>query len=70
MSMRPMHVSLVVDPPGQRLYPQYGFEDVAPGIGMFRCLRIQRNKEAEKLRRESNGFAGIWEMIAEVHNEA
>jgi len=51
MSMRPMHVSLVADPLGQRLYPQYGLEDVAPGVGMFRCLRIQRNREVEKLRR-------------------
>ena len=51
MSMRPTHVSLVVDPLGQRLRPQYGFEGIAPGVGIFRCLRIQRNREAEKLRR-------------------
>jgi hypothetical protein len=49
--MRPMHVSLVADPLGQRLRPKYGFEDVAPGVGIFRCLQIQRNREAEKLRR-------------------
>jgi GNAT superfamily N-acetyltransferase len=27
------YVSLVADPPGQRLYPKYGFENVRPSIG-------------------------------------
>jgi len=46
------YVSLVADPMGQKLYPQYGFEDVTPSIGMFRCERIQKNREAKRLREE------------------
>jgi predicted GNAT family N-acyltransferase len=34
------YVSLVADPMGQILYPQYGFEDVTPGVGMLRWERI------------------------------
>ena len=44
------YVTLVADPMGQRLYPKYGFEDVKPGIGMFRCLRIQGDPEFRKAR--------------------
>ncbi|WIB25262.1 GNAT family N-acetyltransferase [Curtobacterium sp. MCSS17_015] len=32
------YVSLVGDPPGQRLYRSLGFEDVAPSIGMAMVL--------------------------------
>jgi GNAT superfamily N-acetyltransferase len=46
------YVSLVADPLGQRLYPKYGFEDVKPGIGMYRCLRIQNDREFKKAREE------------------
>ncbi|KAF2192598.1 hypothetical protein K469DRAFT_717159 [Zopfia rhizophila CBS 207.26] len=35
------YVSQVADPLGQRLYPQFGFKGVKPGIGMYRYLRIQ-----------------------------
>ncbi|KAF2643476.1 acyl-CoA N-acyltransferase [Massarina eburnea CBS 473.64] len=44
------YVSLVADPMGAKLYPKHGFEDVKPAVGMFRCLRIQNNGEAEKER--------------------
>ena len=37
------YVSLVADPPGRRLYPQFGFEDVKPSLGMYRCLRMQKD---------------------------
>lgn len=46
------YVSLVADPLGQRLYPKYGFEDVKPGIGMYRCARIQGDREFKRLREE------------------
>ena len=46
------YVSLVADPLAQRLYPKYGFEDVKPGIGMYRCLRIQGDPEFKKAREE------------------
>jgi len=46
------YVSLVADPLGQRLYPKYGFEDVKPGIGMYRCLRIQNDREFKRAREE------------------
>lgn len=36
------YVSLVADVPGQKLYPQYGFKDVKPSVGMFRMKRGQR----------------------------
>ncbi|KAF1964815.1 acetyltransferase, GNAT family [Bimuria novae-zelandiae CBS 107.79] len=51
------YVSLVADPLGQRLYPKYGFEDVKPGIGMFRCLRIQGDPEFKKAREEKQAAA-------------
>ena len=44
------YVSLVADPLGQRLYPKHGFEDVKPGIGMFRCRRIQEDGEFKRER--------------------
>lgn len=44
------YVSLVADPLGQRLYPKYGFEDVKPGIGMYRCLRIQGDPKFKQAR--------------------
>ncbi|KAJ4286121.1 hypothetical protein N0V90_013470 [Kalmusia sp. IMI 367209] len=51
------YVSLVADPLGQRLYPKYGFEDVKPGVGMFRCLRIQRDPNFKKAREERQAAA-------------
>lgn len=33
------YVSLVAEPAAQKLYPQYGFKDVQPSIGMYRMLR-------------------------------
>ncbi|KAH9868723.1 hypothetical protein J1614_007795 [Plenodomus biglobosus] len=36
------YVSLVAEPTAQKLYPQYGFQDVKPSIGMFRMKRGQR----------------------------
>jgi GNAT superfamily N-acetyltransferase len=51
------YVSLVADPPGQRLYPKYGFENVRPSIGMFRCLRIQGDVEAKKAREAKQAAA-------------
>lgn len=47
------YVSLVADVPGQKLYPQYGFKDVGPSVGMFRMKRGKRlqdqlAEEAEK----------------------
>lgn len=51
------YVSLVADPLGQRLYPKYGFEDVKPGLGMFRCLRIQSDAELKRAREERQAAA-------------
>lgn len=51
------YVSLVADPLGQRLYPKLGFEDVKPGVGMFRCAHIQRNPEFKKAREERQAAA-------------
>jgi GNAT superfamily N-acetyltransferase len=39
------YTSLVADPMGQGLYPRYGFEDVQPAIGMYRCHRLQNDRE-------------------------
>jgi ribosomal protein S18 acetylase RimI-like enzyme len=36
------YVSMVADPPAQKLYPLYGFQDVKPSIGMYRMIRGQR----------------------------
>jgi ribosomal protein S18 acetylase RimI-like enzyme len=36
------YVSLVAEPMAQKLYPQYGFKDVSPSVGMYRMLR-ERN---------------------------
>lgn len=36
------YVSLVADVPAQKLYPQYGFKDVKPSVGMFRMKRGRR----------------------------
>lgn len=44
------YVSLVAEPVGQKLYPQFGFEDVKPSIGMFRCAWIQNNPEFKAMR--------------------
>jgi ribosomal protein S18 acetylase RimI-like enzyme len=33
------YVSLVAEPAAQKLYPQYGFKDVQPSIGMYRMIR-------------------------------
>ena len=37
------YVSLVADPMGQQLYPQFGFEGVGHSVGMFRCPRLQQD---------------------------
>ncbi|PSN70145.1 acyl-CoA N-acyltransferase [Corynespora cassiicola Philippines] len=44
------YVSLVADPPGQKLYPKFGFESVTKrGLeGMFRCPRIQEGRDNAK----------------------
>ncbi|PVH99945.1 acyl-CoA N-acyltransferase [Periconia macrospinosa] len=42
------YVSLVADPMGQALYPKFGFEDVKPAVGMFRCVYSQKDKEGRK----------------------
>ncbi|KAF1942134.1 hypothetical protein EJ02DRAFT_346095 [Clathrospora elynae] len=36
------YVSLVAEPKAQKLYPLYGFKDVAPSVGMFRMIRGRR----------------------------
>jgi ribosomal protein S18 acetylase RimI-like enzyme len=46
------YVSLMGEPMGQGLYSKYGFEDVKPSIGMFRCAWIQNNPEFKRLREE------------------
>lgn len=46
------YVSLVAEPLAQKLYPQFGFEDVKPSIGMFRCRWIQENPEFKRAREE------------------
>lgn len=48
------YVSLSADPLGQRLYPQFGFEDMTPGIGMYRCHYIQNNREFKKAKEARN----------------
>ncbi|KAH3950122.1 glucosamine 6-phosphate N-acetyltransferase [Parastagonospora nodorum] len=39
------YVSLVAEPAGQKLYPQYGFKDVEPSIGMYRMIRSRKVEE-------------------------
>lgn len=43
-------LSLIADPPGQKLYRNLGFEDVAPSgsVGMFRCKRLQNKARVEE----------------------
>lgn len=36
------YVSLVAEPAAQKLYPQYGFKDVEPSIGMYRMIRDRK----------------------------
>ncbi|ORY08749.1 acetyltransferase, GNAT family [Clohesyomyces aquaticus] len=48
------YVSLVADHLAQGLYPQFGFEDVKPSIGMYRCRPIQSNPEAWAARQAKN----------------
>ena len=36
------YVSLVAEPMAQKLYPQYGFKDVSPSVGMYRMLRERK----------------------------
>lgn len=36
------YVSLVAEPAGQKLYPQYGFKEVEPSIGMYRMFRNRK----------------------------
>ena len=33
------YISLIADPKAQALYPKYGFQNVAPSLGMFRMKR-------------------------------
>ncbi|KAH7406183.1 acetyltransferase, GNAT family [Phaeosphaeria sp. MPI-PUGE-AT-0046c] len=47
------YVSLVADPPGQKLYPKFGFKDCHPGLGMYRMIRgrktmAQGNTQSEE----------------------
>ncbi|KAF2194336.1 acyl-CoA N-acyltransferase [Zopfia rhizophila CBS 207.26] len=44
------YVSLVAEPLAQKMYPQFGFEDVKPSLGMYRCLGIQNNRELRAQR--------------------
>ncbi|KAF2817239.1 acyl-CoA N-acyltransferase [Mytilinidion resinicola] len=46
------YVSLVADPKGQRLYRQYGFEDCAPSLGMWRSKRVKQYRAAKKAKEE------------------
>lgn len=48
------YVSLVAEPAAQKLYPQYGFKDVQPSIGMYRMLR-DRKIEGEVINKGSAG---------------
>ena len=50
------YVSLVAEPAAQKLYPQYGFKDVQPSIGMYRMLR-DRKIEGEVVNKGSSGGA-------------
>ncbi|KAF2632639.1 hypothetical protein BU25DRAFT_79221 [Macroventuria anomochaeta] len=50
------YVSLVAEPAAQKLYPQYGFKDVQPSIGMYRMLR-DRKIEGEVVNEGSSGGA-------------
>jgi GNAT superfamily N-acetyltransferase len=43
------YVSLIAEPRGQKLYPQFGFEECKPSIGMYRW-QIQ-DREFQKARR-------------------
>jgi ribosomal protein S18 acetylase RimI-like enzyme len=45
------YVSLVAEPMAQKLYPLYGFQDVAPSIGMYRMIR-ERKVQGEE---DTNG---------------
>lgn len=36
------YVSMVAEPKAQKLYPLFGFKDVAPSIGMFRMIRERK----------------------------
>ncbi|OAL05861.1 acetyltransferase, GNAT family [Phaeosphaeriaceae sp. SRC1lsM3a] len=36
------YVSLVADPPGQKLYPKFGFKDCHPSLGMYRMKRERK----------------------------
>lgn len=48
------YVSLVAEPVAQKLYPQYGFKDVQPSIGMYRMIR-DRKIEGEVINEGSSG---------------
>jgi ribosomal protein S18 acetylase RimI-like enzyme len=50
------YVSLVAEPAAQKLYPQYGFKDVQPSVGMYRMLR-DRKVEGESASERSGGAA-------------
>lgn len=43
------YVSLIADVPGGfALYSKFGFSDVAPSVGMYRCERVRLRKEAAR----------------------
>lgn len=42
-------INVVADPPGQKLYPLYGFGNPAPSIGMFRCAWIEEHRKGRGL---------------------
>lgn len=50
------YVSLVAEPAAQSLYPQYGFKDVQPSIGMYRMLG-SRTIEGEPANEGISGAA-------------
>ncbi|KAF3035603.1 hypothetical protein E8E11_001355 [Didymella keratinophila] len=51
------YVSLVAEPAAQKLYPQYGFKDVQPSIGMYRMIR-DRKIEGETINEGSSSAQG------------
>ncbi|KZM19831.1 uncharacterized protein EKO05_0004223 [Ascochyta rabiei] len=53
------YVSLVAEPAAQKLYPQYGFKDVQPSIGMYRMLR-SRQLAGQTVEEGSGGAVGRW----------
>ncbi|KAF2659292.1 acetyltransferase, GNAT family [Lophiostoma macrostomum CBS 122681] len=48
------YVSLVAEPLAQRLYPQFGFKDVKPSIGMYRGRRIHDERTLRQAGEEKD----------------